>query len=60
MVIQELEYFIEMLVLSHLDTRSPLFQSEFRLRFTVETIKDIHQLPDDISEAFYKTRIYFF
>ena len=59
-VIQELEDFIEMLVLSRLDIRSQLFQSEFHLGFTVGMIKDIHQLSNDISEALYKPLICFF
>jgi len=59
-VVKEFEYFIEMLVLSRLDIRSQLFQSEFRLGFTVGMIEDIHQLPNDASKAFHKTLIYFF
>ena len=59
-VIQELEDFIEMLVLSCLDIPSQLFQSEFRLGFTVAMVENIHQLSNDVSEALYKTLICFF
>jgi hypothetical protein len=52
-VVKEFEYLIEILVLSRLDIRSQLFQSEFRLGFTVGMIEDIHQLSDDVAEALY-------
>jgi hypothetical protein len=53
-VIQELEDFIEMLVLSRLDIRSQLFQSAFRLGFTVAMIEDSHPLPTDVMEKYLK------
>ena len=59
-VFKELKDFIEILVLSRLDIRSQLFQSEFRLGFIVAMVEDIHQLSNDVSEALYKTLICFF
>ena len=56
-VIQALENFIEMLILSHLDIHAQLFQSELHLGFTVAMIKDIYQLSNDISEALDKSLI---
>lgn len=59
-VIQEVENFIEMLILSRRDIRSQLLQSEFHLGFTVGMIKDIRQLSNNVSKALYKTLICFF
>ena len=59
-VVQAWEYFIARLVLSRLDSCAQLFESEFRLGFTVRMIEDIHELPHDVAEAFHKTLIGFF
>ncbi len=56
-IVKELRNLGKMMVFQSVDILSKLFQSELSLRLTVRMVKDIHQLPDNIAEAVYKTLI---
>jgi hypothetical protein len=48
---KEGENLLQMLIVNRFDIRSQLLQSALRLRFAVGVVEDIHQLPDNASEA---------
>jgi len=56
-IVKELRDLGQMVVFQGVDILSALLQSELRLRLTVRMVKDIHQLPDHITEAVYKALI---
>jgi hypothetical protein len=55
--VKELRNLGKMLVFQSGDSPSALLQAELRLRLTVRMVKDMHQLPDTMTEAVYKARI---
>ena len=56
-IVKEWRNLGKMMVCQSVDILSELLQSELRLRLTVRMVKDMHQLPDNIAEAVYKTLI---
>jgi hypothetical protein len=55
--VKELRNLGKMMVFQSVDIPSELLQAELSLRLTVRMVKDIHQLPDNMTEAVYKARI---
>ena len=52
--VKELWNLGKMMVFQSVDIPSELLQAELSLRLTVRMVKDIHQLPDNMTEAVYK------
>ena len=57
MIVKEVENFIKSIVFNSFDILSQLFQSALRLCVAMRMVKDIYQLPDNVSEAGHKTLI---
>jgi hypothetical protein len=54
-IVKELGNLMQLMVGQRMDILPQLLQSELCLRFTVRMVKDIHQLPDNIAKAAYKS-----